>query len=169
MKSAMSPTVSSSCAFSAKNFCPVNIVAANPDTATTFSIQGVTVAVANASSRPVNGAYVEVVASMVNGVLTVVRIGSDDRNAPRSFELYGTTPCVNGSSDLMTSFSLTLRNGTSATVDGRSATIELENGVNMTSGLTNAQCFVEVKGAASNGTVTATQIEVKSRTVVAPN
>ncbi len=146
------------------------VSAANPDTATTFSIQGVTVSVANASSRPANGAYVEVVASMVNGVLTVVRIGSDDRNAPRSFELYGTTPCASGSSDLMSSFTLTLRNGTTTTVDGRNATIDLENGVGMTAGLTNAQCFVEVKGAVTTtNTVAATRIEVKARTVPAAN
>ncbi len=147
---------------------------ANPDTATTFSIQGVTVSVASASSRPANGAYVEVVASMVNGVLTVVRIGSDDRNAPRSFELYGTTPCLSGSSDLMVSFPLTLRNGTTTTVDGRNAIIELEDGVrNMTTSLGTvqnpAQCFVEVKGAVNSGTVTATTIEVKSRTVPTAN
>lgn len=152
------------------------VSAANPDTATTFSIQGVTVSVASASSRPVNGAYVEVVASMVNGVLTVVRIGSDDRNAPRSFELYGTTPCRNGSSDLMMpSFLLALRNGTTTTVDGRSAVITLENGVDsMTTSLGTvqnpAQCFIEVKGAVtSTNTVTATRIEVKARTVPAVN
>lgn len=150
------------------------VSAANPDTATTFSIQGVTVSVASASSRPANGAYVEVVASMVNGVLTVVRIGSDDRNAPRSFELYGTTPCLSGSSDLMVSFPLTLRNGTTTTVDGRNAIIELEDGVrNMTTSLGTvqnpAQCFVEVKGAVNSGTVTATKIEVKARTVPTAN
>jgi Domain of unknown function (DUF5666) len=133
-------------------------------TSSTFSIQGVTLTLpASGVTLPTNGTYVEVVARMVSGVLTVVRIGSDDRNAPRSFELYGTTPCVNGSSDLMTSFPLTLRNGTTTTVDGRSATIELEDGVRMTSGLADAQCFVEVKGAVNSGTVTATKIEVKSR------
>lgn len=138
---------------------------ATAGTPATFSIQGVTLTLpASGVTLPTNGTYVEVVARMASGVLTVVRIGSDDRNAPRSFELYGATPCVNGSSDLMTSFPLTLRNGTTTTVDGRNATIELENGVSMTSGLANAQCFVEVKGAVtSTNTVTATKIEVKSR------
>lgn len=139
---------------------------ATAGTPSTFSIQGVTLTLpATGVSLPTNGTYVEVVARMVSGVLTVVRIGNEDNRAQRSFELYGTADCANGSSDLMGSFTLTLRNGTSTTVDGRTATIELENGVSMTSGLTNAKCFVEVKGAASNGTVTATQIEVKARAV----
>ncbi len=146
------------------------VSSATVGTPSTFSIQGVTLALpASGVTLPTNGTYVEVVARLANGVLTVVRIGSDDRNAPRSFELYGTTPCATGSSDLMASFILTLRNGTTATVDGRTATIELENGVSMTSGLVSAQCFVEVKGSASNGAVTATRIEVKARTVPTAN
>lgn len=149
----------------------------------TFSVQGVTLTLPapNPPSNqplalPVDGTYVEVVARMNSGVLTVERIGSDDRNAPRSFELYGTTPCRNGSSDLMMpSFLLALRNGTTTTVDGRSAVITLENGVDsMTTSLGTvqnpAQCFIEVKGAVtSTNTVTATRIEVKARTVPAAN
>ena len=142
------------------------VSSATPGTPATFSIQGVTLTLpATGVSLPADGTYVEVVARMVSGVLTVVRIGNEDNRAQRSFELYGTADCANGSSDLMSTFTLTLRNGTSTSVDGRAATIELENGVSMTSGLTNAKCFVEVKGAASNGTVSATQIEVKARAV----
>lgn len=140
---------------------------ATSGTPSTFSIQGVTLTLPTSGvTLPSNGTYVEVVARMVSGVLTVVRIGNEDNRAQRSFELYGTTPCANGSSDLMINgFTLTLRNGSTATVDGRAATITLENGVSMTTGLTGAQCFVEVKGAVSSGTVSATQIEVKARAV----
>lgn len=149
------------------------VSSATVGTPSTFSIQGVTLTLPNvtpALTLPTNGTYVEVVARMVSGVLTVVRIGNEDNRAQRSFELYGTTPCATGSSDLMTSFPLTLRNGTTTTVDGRTATIELENSVSMTSGLANAQCFVEVKGAVtSTNTVTATRIEVKARTVTPAN
>ncbi|MDI1351083.1 DUF5666 domain-containing protein [Aquabacterium sp.] len=147
------------------------VSSATVGTPSTFSIQGVTLTLpATGVTLPTNGTYVEVVARLVNGVLTVVRIGSEDNRAQRSFELYGTTPCATGSSDLMTSFPLTLRNGTTTTVDGRTATIELENSVSMTSGLANAQCFVEVKGAVtSTNTVTATRIEVKARTVTPAN
>lgn len=146
------------------------VSSATPGTPSTFSIQGVTLTLpATGVVLPTNGTYVEVVARLVNGVLTVVRVGNEDNRAQRSFEVYGTTPCATGSSDLMASFALTLRNGTTTTVDGRTANIELENGVSMTSGLANAQCFVEVKGAASNGTVAATRIEVKARTVPAVN
>jgi|GEM_PF-2312390 len=147
------------------------VSSATVGTPSTFSIQGVTLTLpASGVTLPTNGTYVEVVARLVNGVLTVVRIGSEDNRAQRSFELYGTTPCATGSSDLMTSFPLTLRNGTTTTVDGRTATIELENSVSMTSGLANAQCFVEVKGAViSTNTVTATRIEVKARTVTPAN
>ncbi len=147
------------------------VSSATVGTPSTFSIQGVTLTLpATGVTLPTNGTYVEVVARLVNGVLTVVRIGSEDNRAQRSFELYGTTPCATGSSDLMTSFPLTLRNGTTTTVDGRTATIELENSVSMTSGLANAQCFVEVKGAVTSiNTVTATRIEVKARTVTPAN
>jgi len=149
------------------------VSSATVGTPSTFSIQGVTLTLPNvtpALTLPTNGTYVEVVARMVSGVLTVVRIGNEDNRAQRSFELYGTTPCATGSSDLMTSFPLTLRNGTTTTVDGRTATIELENSVSMTSGLANAQCFVEVKGAVTSiNTVTATRIEVKARTVTPAN
>jgi len=147
-----------------------NATAASGASPATFSVQGVTLTLpASGVTLPANGAYVEVVASMVNGVLTVVRIGSEGGIGERSFELYGTAPCAAGSSDLMASFALTLRNGTSTTVDGRAATIDLEDGVRMTAGVPNAQCFVEVKGAASNGVVSATRIEVKARTVPAVN
>lgn len=153
------------------------LIPASGATPATFSIQGVTLTVpllpvnGVTLTAPADGTYVEVVASRdrVSGLLTVVRIGSDDRNAPRSFELYGTTPCPNGSSDLMmVSFPLTLRNGTTTTVDGHTAVITLEDGVRMTSSLGTVQnpeqCFVEVKGAVtSTNTVTATKIEVKSR------
>ena len=144
---------------------------ATAGTPATFSIQGVTLTLpATGVTLPSDGTYVEVVARLVNGVLTVVRVGNDDNRAQRSFEVYGTTPCATGSSDLMASFTLTLRNGTTTTVDGRTATIELENGVSMTSGQANAQCFVEVKGAVtSTNTVTATRIEVKARTVPTAN
>lgn len=147
------------------------VSSATVGTPSTFSIQGVTLTLpATGVTLPTNGTYVEVVARLVNGVLTVVRIGNEDNRAQRSFELYGTTPCATGSSDLMTSFPLTLRNGTTTTVDGRTATIELENSVSMTSGLANAQCFVEVKGAVTSiNTVTATRIEVKARTVTPAN
>lgn len=146
------------------------VSSATAGTPSTFSIQGVTLTLpVSGVTLPANGAYVEVVARLVNGVLTVVRIGNEDNRAQRSFEVYGTTPCATGSSDLMANFTLTLRNGTTTTVDGRNATIGLDNGVSMTSGLASAQCFVEVKGAASNGTVTATRIEVKARNVPPAN
>ncbi len=158
-------------------------IPASGATPATFSIQGVTLTVpllpvnGVALTAPADGTYVEVVArrDSVSGLLIVVRIGSDDRNAPRSFELYGTTPCLNGSSDLMmVSFPLTLRNGTTTTVDGHTAVITLEDGVRMTSSLGTvqnpAECFVEVKGAVtSTNTVTATRIEVKARTVTPAN
>jgi len=145
------------------------VSAASPDTPSTFSVQGLTITVPNGKTRPTIGRYVEVVAQQVNGVLTLVKAENEDNRASRSFEVYGTTPCAAGSSDLMGTFTLTLRNGTSTAVDGRNASISLEDGVSMTSGLANAQCLVEVKGAVSSNTITATRIEVKARTAPAAN
>jgi Domain of unknown function (DUF5666) len=142
---------------------------ASPDTPSTFSVQGLTITVPNGKTRPTIGRYVEVVAQQVNGVLTLVKAENEDNRASRSFEVYGTTPCAAGSSDLMGTFTLTLRNGTNTAVDGRNASISLEDGVSMTSGLANAQCLVEVKGAVSSNTITATRIEVKARTASAAN
>lgn len=143
-----------------------------PVTPATFSIQGVTLTLpASGVTLPANGTYVEVIARLVNGVMTVVNIGNEDNRALRSFEVYGTTSCTNGSSDLMVSgFTLTQGSGSTtstATVDGRNAVIDLENGVNMAAATSGtAQCLVEVKGAVnSSGAIAATRIEVKSRTL----
>lgn len=145
---------------------------ATPGTPSTFSIQGVTLTLpASGVALPANGTYVEVIARLVNGVMTVVNLGNEDNRGLRSFEVYGTTPCTNGSSDLMvSSFTLTQGSGTTtstATVDGRNAVIELENGVSMAAATSGtAQCLVEVKGAVnSSGAIAATRIEVKSRTL----
>lgn len=145
---------------------------ATPGMPSTFSIQGVTLTLpASGVALPANGTYVEVIARLVNGVMTVVNLGNEDNRGLRSFEVYGTTPCTNGSSDLMvSSFTLTQGSGTTtstATVDGRNAVIELENGVSMAAATSGtAQCLVEVKGAVnSSGAIAATRIEVKSRTL----
>lgn len=139
----------------------------------TFSIQGVTLTLPAELGVPLpgNGTYVEVIARLVNGVLTVVNLGSGSDGA-RGFEVYGTTPCTNGSSDLMGgSFTLTTqRSGSTtstATVDGRYAVIKLENEVRMAAATPGtALCLVEVKGAVnSSGAIAATLIEVKSRTI----
>lgn len=141
---------------------------ATVSTPATFSIQGVTLTLPANLSLPANGRYVEVIARLVSDVLTVVRLENEDNRGQRSFEVYGTTPCAAGSSDLMSTFTLTQRNGSTTSVDGRNAVIELEDRVSMSSGLTGAECFVEVKGAVtSTNTVTATRIEVKARSVVA--
>lgn len=144
-----------------------NATAASGGSPATFSIQGVTLTIAASSgvALPANGSYVEVIARLVDGVITVVNIGGS--GAQRSFEVYGTASCTNGSSDLMSSgFSLTLSNGSTATVDGRTATIELESGVSMAAATSGtARCLVEVKGAVNSGVITATGIEVKSRTL----
>ena len=148
-----------------------NATAASGGTPATFSIQGVTLTLpASGVTLPANGTYVEVIARLVNGVMTVVNLGSGSDGA-RGFEVYGTTPCTNGSSDLMVSaFTLTLGSGgttSTATVDGRNAVIDLENGANMAAATSGtAQCLVEVKGAVnSSGAIAATRIEVKSRTL----
>lgn len=144
-----------------------NATAASGGSPATFSIQGVTLTIEASSgvALPANGSYVEVIARLVDGVITVVNIGGS--GAQRSFEVYGTASCTNGSSDLMSSgFSLTLSNGSTATVDGRTATIELESGVSMAAATSGtARCLVEVKGAVNSGVITATGIEVKSRTL----
>lgn len=134
-------------------------------TARTFSVQGVTVKLPNLPSfnLPVEGAYVEVVATQVNGVLTAVRIGSSES---RPFEVFGTTACTNGISDLQGTFALTLPVGT-VSVDGSTARIEAEDGVNLSASTSPKSCLLEVKGTmttvSGTKTIAATKIEIKRR------
>ena len=62
----------------------------------------------------------EVLATQINGVLTAVRIKSP--STPKAFEVFGTTLCTNGVSDLQATFGLTLLART-VNVDGRNAVI----------------------------------------------
>jgi hypothetical protein len=140
--------------------------AATGSSLATFAVQGVTISIASGSalSLPADASYVEVRAQLVNGVLTATAIETARSTAAKPFEVYGTVPCPNGSSDLSTTFTLTLRNASTTTVNGAAATIKAERGVSLTSVVANASCLVEVKGT-SGGTsaVTASVIEVKSR------
>ncbi|HET8869600.1 MAG TPA: DUF5666 domain-containing protein [Aquabacterium sp.] len=134
-------------------------------TARTFSVQGVTVTVPNLPmfNMPTEGAYVEVIATQINGVLTAVRISGSES---RPFEVFGTAACTNGTSDLQGTFALTLPLGT-VSVDGSAARIEAEDWVNLAASGTPKTCLLEVKGTMTsvNGTKTiaATKIEIKRR------
>ncbi len=135
----------------------------------TFVVQGVTVKIASVVGLPVltlptEGAYVEVLATQINGVLTAVRLQSP--STPRPFEVFGTTLCTNGVSDLQTNFALTLLART-VNVDGRNATIKAEERVNLAASDTPKTCLLEVKGTSSTTagvtTIAATKIEIKRR------
>lgn len=132
-------------------------------TARTFSVQGVTVKVPSLLSLPTEGSYVEVIATQINGVLTAVHIGS---SATRPFELFGTTLCTHGLSDLQTTFALTLPVNT-VSVDGSAARIVVENLVDMSASASPKTCLLEVKGNVTTvggvKTIAATRIEVKRR------
>lgn len=134
-------------------------------TARTFSVQGVTVTVPNLPSfnLPVEGAYVEVIATQINGVLTVVRLSGSES---RPFEVFGTADCTNGVSDLQGTFALTLPVGT-VSVDGSTARIEAEDWVNLAASTSPKTCLLEVKGTmttvSGTKTIAATKIEIKRR------
>lgn len=141
------------------------VVTASDSGARTFSVQGVSVAVPVGVTVPAVGAYIEVLAQLSNGTLTLVRSSTGDDRIGRDFEVHGTASCTQGSADLMATFNLTLRNGTATSVNGRNAVIELEDNVDMTVSNSGARtCVVEVKGTPTSGGITATKIEVKSRT-----
>ncbi|WP_290874316.1 DUF5666 domain-containing protein [Aquabacterium sp.] len=143
-----------------------NATAASGSSLATFDVQGVTVSIASGSSLalPANASYVEVRAALVNGVLTATSISSSSNASTKAFEVYGTVPCPNGSSDLSTTFTLTLRNGSTSSVNGSAATIKAERGVSLSSVVANASCLVEVKGTTGGSSaITASVIEVKSR------
>ncbi|MGE5452990.1 MAG: DUF5666 domain-containing protein [Acidobacteriota bacterium] len=131
--------------------------------ARTFSVQGVTVKVPLLLAMPTDGSYVEVVATQINGVLTALRIGS---NTTRPFELFGTTACTGGVTDLQTTFALALPVNTVA-VNGSAARIVVENLVDMSASTSPKTCLLEVKGSmttvGSVKTLAATRIEVKRR------
>lgn len=144
------------------------VVTASDSGARTFSVQGVTVAVPAGITVPSVGSYIEVLAQLSNGALTLVRSSTGDDRVGRDFEVYGTASCTQGSVDLMTTFNLTLRNGTATSVNGRNAVIELEDNVDMTVANSGTRtCLVEVKGTPTAGGITATKIEVKSRSASA--
>lgn len=132
-------------------------------TARTFSVQGVTVKVPSLLTLPTEGSYVEVIATQINGVLTAVRIGSSET---RPFELFGTTLCTNGVTDLQGTFALTLPVNT-VSVDGSAARIVVENLVDMSAATSPKTCLLEVKGNVTTvggvKTIAATRIEVKRR------
>ncbi len=139
-------------------------VATGVDTsARTFSVQGVTIKAPLLLTLPTEGSYVEVIATQINGVLTAVRIGSSET---RPFELFGTTLCTHGVTDLQTTFALTLPVNT-VSVDGSAANIVVENLVDMTASTSPKTCLLEVKGNVTTvggvKTIAATRIEIKRR------
>lgn len=139
-------------------------VATGVDTVTrTFSVQGVTVKAPLLLTLPTEGSYVEVIAVQINGVLTAVHIGS---SATRPFELFGTTLCTHGVTDLQATFALTLPVNT-VSVDGSAARIVVENLVDMSAATSPKTCLLEVKGNVTTvggvKTIAATRIEVKRR------
>ena len=139
-------------------------VATGVDTNTrTFSVQGLTIKAPLLLTLPTEGSYVEVIATQINGVLTAVRIGSSET---RPFELFGTTLCTNGVTDLQGTFALTLPVNT-VSVNGSAATIVVENLVNMSAATSPKTCLLEVKGNVTTvggvKTIAATRIEVKRR------
>jgi len=148
--------------------------AASGSTPASFVVQGVTITIASTSSLslPADGAYVEVKAHNVSGVLTAdeIKTQHDVSTTPRSFEVYGVAPCPTGTAadfKATNGFTLTLRDHHTATVLGASATVDVDSHV--TSGSTadaTKVCVVEVKGtmdATAARTIDATQIEVKAR------
>jgi hypothetical protein len=138
-----------------------------------FVVQGVTVTLLSDSSLslPEDGTYVEVKASN-NATYGAVATEIETRQAstiPRSFEVYGTTPCPTGTAADFTGstgFALTLRSG-SATVLGANATVSLGRNVSTSTTADDTQvCLVEVKGTlntSATNTIDATKIEVKAR------
>ncbi len=147
--------------------------AATDSAAATFVVQGVTVTIASGSglSLPSDGSYVEVKAHSVDGVLTAdeIELHHQAGTPSRSFEVYGTASCTNGSSDLSGNFTLSVRGG-SVSVDASNATLDLSKNVSMTASDTAKTCLVEVKGTLSTvnnvKVLTASEVEVKARGAV---
>lgn len=128
----------------------------------TFVVQGVTLTRAVGVTAPSAGAYVEVKARMVDGVLTAHSVTSAGRNSQSRFETYGTASCPNGLDDLRgTGFTLTTSQGGTLTVNGQVAReVKYDDDVRTPSGST---CFLEVEGNLDNGVIQAREIEVKRR------
>jgi hypothetical protein len=148
-------------------------VTASDSTAHTFVVQGVTVTIDTTATTPLTqpavGTYVEVVAKPVGtpAVLTAVSINTPSTTAStRPFEVYGTTSCTAGQTDLSGTFTLALRGG-SVSVDGSAATVTTGRNVSLTASSTALQCLVEVKGTVTTvnsvKTITAKAIEVIKR------
>jgi hypothetical protein len=144
-----------------------NATAASGSSLATFDVQGARISIASDSvlTLPADASYVEVRAALVDGVLTATSIETSSNASAKAFEVYGTVPCPNGSSDLSTTFTLTLRNGSTSSVNGSAATIKAEDGVSLSGVVGDASCRVEVKGTGGGSSaITASVIEVKSRT-----